>query len=166
MNACQLFCHWYALACAIVGTTDIVDNLASTLTMDCRIDDVERDYLKISVHELPTLFKHWAARNLHTVDEVLQDDSITGLEESTRFDNLAEELCRNRIFFVTEAGRLGLGNVGARPGGLAYLIQELGAPRIIDVESSESIFRGTYYINALMDVNSVLIDDSVYVSLA
>lgn len=165
MNAYQIFCHWYALACAIVGTIDIADKFASTLTMDCRIDGVERDYLKISVHELPTLFKHWAARNLHTIDEVLQDDSIIGLEESTRFGNLAEELCRNRIFFVTEAGRLGLGNVGVRPGGLVYLIQGLRTPSIVDVESSESIFRGTCYVNGLMDVNSITVGDSVYVAL-
>lgn len=166
MNACQIFYHWYALACAIVGTTDIADKFASTLTMDCRIDGVERDYLKISVHELPTLFKHWAARNLDTVDEVLQDDSIIGLEESTRFGNLAEELCRNRIFFVTEAGRLGLRNVGVRPGGLLYLIQGLGTPSIVDVEYSESIFRGICYVNGLMDVNPFTVDDSVYVTLA
>lgn len=165
MNAYQIFCHWYALACAIVGTTDIADKLASTLTMDCRIDGVERDYLKISVHELPTLFKHWATRNLHTVDEVLQDDSIIGLEESTRFGNLAEELCRDRIFFVTEAGRLGLGNVGVRPGGLIYLIQGLETPSVVDVESSESIFRGTCYVNGLMDVNLNPVDDSVYLAL-
>lgn len=148
-----------------MGTTDIADKFASTLTMDCRIEGVERDYLKISFHELPTLFKHWAARNPHTVDEVLQDNSIIGLEESTRFGNLAEELCRNRIFFVTEAGRLGLGNVGVRPGGLIYLIQGLGAPSVVDVESSESIFRGTCYVNRLMDVNSIPVNDSVYLAL-
>ena len=165
MNAYQIFCHWYSLACAIVGTTDIADTLANTLTMDCRINGIERDYLKISVHELPTLFKHWAARNLHTVDEVLQDDSIIGLEESTRFGNLAEELCRNRIFFVTEAGRLGLGNVGVRPGGLVHLIQGLGTPSIVDVESSESIFQGTCYVNGLMDVDSITGDDGVYIAL-
>jgi len=164
-NAYQIFCHWYALACAIVGATDIADKFASTLTMDCRIDGVERDYLKITVHELPTLFKHWATRNLHTVDEVLQDDSIIGLEESTRFGNLAEELCRDRIFFVTEAGRLGLGNVGVRPGGLIYLIQGLETPSVVDVESSESIFRGTCYVNGLMDVNSITVDDSMHVAL-
>jgi hypothetical protein len=164
-NAYQIFCHWYTLACAIVGTTDIADKFASTLTMDCRIDGIERDYLKISVHELSTLFSHWTARNLTPVDEILQDDSTVGLEESTRFGNLAEELCRNRIFFVTEAGRLGLGNIGVRPGGLVYLIQGLGAPSIVDVESSESIFRGTCYVNGLMDVNSIPIDDSVYVAL-
>lgn len=84
---------------------------------------------------------------------------------STRFGNLAEELCRNRIFFVTEAGRLGLGNVGVRAGGLVYLIQGLGAPSIVTVEFSESTFQGTCYMNRLLDVNSVFIDDSVYVSL-
>lgn len=62
-NAYQIFCHWYASACVIVGTTDIADKFARTLTMDCRIDGVERDYLKISVNELSTLFSHWAARN-------------------------------------------------------------------------------------------------------
>jgi hypothetical protein len=164
-NAYQIFCHWYALACAILGATDIADKFASTLTMDCRIDGVGRDYLKISVHELPTLFKHWAARNFPLVDGILQYDSIVGLEESTRFGNLAEELCRNRIFFVTEAGRLGLGNVGVRPGGLIYLIQGLETPSVVDVESSESIFRGTCYVNGLMDVNSIMVDDSVHVAL-
>ena len=119
----------------------------------------------ISDYDRFELFKHWAARNLHTVDEVLQDDSIIGLEESTRFGNLAEELCRNRIFFVTEAGRLGLGNVGVRPGGLIYLIQGLETPSVVDVESSESIFRGTCYVNGLMNVNSITVDDSVYLAL-
>ena len=133
--------------------------------MDCRIDGVERDHLKISVHELPTLFKHWAARNFPPVDGILQYDSIVGLEESTRFGNVAEKLCRNRIFFVTEAGRLGLGNVGVRPDGLIYLIQGLETPSVVDVESSESIFRGTCYMNGLMDVNSITVDDSMYVAL-
>jgi hypothetical protein len=58
-----------------------------------------------------------------------------------------------------------LGNVGVRPGGLVYLIQGLGAPSIVDVESNESIFQGTCYVNGLMDVDSILIDDSIYVSL-
>jgi hypothetical protein len=133
--------------------------------MDCRVGGIERNDLKISVHELPTLFNHWAARNFPTAEEVTQDDSMLGLEESTRFGNLAEELCRNRIFFVTEAGRLGLGNVGVRPGGLVYLIQGLGAPSIVDIESGESIFRGTCYVKGLMDVDSILIDDSVYIDL-
>jgi hypothetical protein len=164
-NAYQIFYHWYALACTIVVTTDIVEKFASTLTMDYRVDGIERNDLKISVHELPTLFNHWAARNFPTVDEVTQNDSTVGLEESTRFGNLAEELCRNGIFFITEAGRLGLGNVGVRPGGLVYLIQGLGAPSIVDVESNESIFQGTCYVNGLMDVDSILIDDSIYVSL-
>lgn len=164
-NAYQMFYHWYTLACATVGTTDIAVKFASTLTMDCRVDGIERDNLKISIHELPTLFDYWAARNFPTVDEVTQDDSTVGLEESTRFGNLAEELCRNRVFFVTEAGRLGLGNVGVRPGGLVYLIQGLGTPSIVDVESRESIFQGICYVNGLMDVNSILIDDSVYISL-
>lgn len=130
------------------------------------MNGVGRDYLNISVHEQPTLFKHWAARIFHTVDEVLQDDSIIGLEESTRFGNLAEELCRNRIFLVTDAGRLGLGNVGVRPGGLpVYLRQDLETPSVVDVESSESIFRGTCYVNGLMDVNSITVDDSMHVAL-
>jgi hypothetical protein len=133
--------------------------------MDCRIDGVERDYLEISVHELSTLFNHWAARNFPPADGILQYDSIVGLEESTRFGNLAEELCRNRIFFVTEAGRLGLGNIGVRPAGLVYLIQGLGTPSIVDVESSESIFRGTCYVNGLMDVDTIPVDDRVYIDL-
>lgn len=65
--------------------------------------------------------------------------------------------------FVTEAGRLGLGKVGLRPGRLVYLIQ--GLESIADVVSSESISQGTCYINGLMDVKSIFIDDSVYVSL-
>jgi hypothetical protein len=56
-------------------------------------------------------------------------------------------------------------NVGVRPGGLVYLIQGLGTPSIVDVESSESIFRGTCYMNGLMDVGSIPIDDSVYIDL-
>jgi hypothetical protein len=117
--------------------------------------DTTSNAFMISDYDRVELFKHWAARNLHTVDEVLQDDSIIGLEESTRFGNLAKELCRNRIFFGTEAGRLGLGDVGVRPGGLTYLIQGLETPSDVNVESSESIFRGTCYVNGLMDVNLI-----------
>lgn len=31
---CQILCQWYALTCAIVGTTDIAEKFASTTTMD------------------------------------------------------------------------------------------------------------------------------------
>jgi hypothetical protein len=93
-KAYQIFYHWYALACTIVRTTDIVEKFASTLTMNYRVDGIERNDLKISVHELPTLFNHWAARNFPTVDGITQDDSTVGLEDSTRFGNLAEEICR------------------------------------------------------------------------
>lgn len=51
---------------------------------------------------------------------------------------------------VTEAGRLGLGNDGVRPGGLVYRIQGLEAPSSVDNGSSESTSRGTCYVNGLM----------------
>jgi len=166
INAYKIFWNWYLLAGAMLGSKDIAQRFANTLTMDCRLEGVDRDFLKISANELTILFDHWVARNRPDIAEDDHDDSTAGLEESTRFGNLAEELCRNRTFFVTESGCLGLGNVGVQRGNLIYLTQGLGSPIIVDAECGQDNFRGTCYIHELMDIDSFPSGDSEYVFLA
>jgi hypothetical protein len=166
INVYEIFWNWYELASAVIGRKDTAQRFASTLTMGCRLGGVEREFLKISANDLTTLFDHWVARNGPNIDENDKDDSTAGLEESTRFGNLAEELCRNRTFFVTEAGYLGLGNVGVQRGNLIYLTQGLGSPIIVDAGGEQNIFRGTCYIHGLIDTDLLPSGASEYVSLA
>jgi hypothetical protein len=81
-----------------VKSTDIAATFAITLTMGCRIIGPEQEDLAISVHELPTLFRHRAARNLSTAGIVDRSESTFGLEESTRFGNLAENFAATGRF--------------------------------------------------------------------
>lgn len=60
-------------------------------------------------------------------------------------------MCRDRTFFVTEAGRLGLGSVHVPPGDSIYLIHGLKAPFVIHRESELHVLRGECYVYGLMD---------------
>ena len=105
---------------------------ATTLVLGGVIKTVDREDLDVSPDEIENLFMHWMARNLLEGNPSQPPESAPGLEESTRFGNLAEEVSRNRRFFVTEGGRIGLGPICMSPGASIYLIYGLRTPFVIE----------------------------------
>jgi len=97
------------------------------------------------------MFGSWAVRNLDEVEEPCKESQKHGIDESTRYGYIAEEVCRNRTFFITEAGRLGRGSVHVSPGDSIYLIHGLTSPFAIHRQSDSHLLRGECYVYGLMD---------------
>jgi hypothetical protein len=54
-------------------------------------------------------------------------------------------------FFITEAGRLGLGSVYISPGDSIYIIYRLKTPFTLYRELEVHVLRGECYVNSLID---------------
>ncbi|KAI8666687.1 HET domain-containing protein [Fusarium keratoplasticum] len=69
----------------------------------------------------------------------------------TEFRYTAEELCRHRLLFITEGGRLGLGGPQVEEGDTIYLIHGLKTPFVVNSSSQGHLLRGECYLHGLMD---------------
>ncbi|KAJ4207136.1 hypothetical protein NW767_002387 [Fusarium falciforme] len=81
-------------------------------------------------------------------DEEYWKETIDGV---TEFRYIAEELCRHRLLFITEAGRLGLGGPQVEEGDSIYLIHGLKTPFVVNYRSQGHLLRGECYVHGLMD---------------
>ena len=70
--------------------------------------------------------------------KVCYDDS-SGLELdlAPTYGSKALDFCRQKSFFVTQAGKLGLGPAHIAVGMLVYLISGLGTPFIVEIVTLE-----------------------------
>ncbi|EDU46084.1 conserved hypothetical protein [Pyrenophora tritici-repentis Pt-1C-BFP] len=152
MTEHALFNSWFSLAkTALLKGADVELMFASTLVMDGKVAVVERQEIGANSPDVPSLFKHWAARNPHDFVGPCKKDWKDGVDDSTRYGYIAEEVCRDRTFFITEAGRLGLGSVHVSPGDSIYLIHGLKTPFVLHRKSGMDILRGECYVYGLMD---------------
>jgi hypothetical protein len=155
--ACRGGQVWWGapLACTrrslVKHITCVEKMFASTLVMDGKVAVTERQEIGVNSPEVPCLFRDWAAKNLNKTNGLCEADWKDGIEESTRYGYIAEEICRNRTFFITEAGRLGLGSLHVSPGASIYLIHGLKVPFVIHHSLSMQVFRGECYTYGLMD---------------
>lgn len=124
---------------------------ALTLVMDGKVAVTECQYIGINTVAVPDMFGSWAARNLEEVEEPCKESQKDEIDDSIRYGYIAEEVCRDRTFFITEAGRLGLGSVHASPGDSIYLIHGLTTPFTIHRQQDSHLLRGKCYVYGLMD---------------
>jgi hypothetical protein len=124
---------------------------ASTLVMDGKVAVIERQEIGVNSPCVPNLFEHWAAKNLDDFVGSCEEDWKDKVDNSTRYGYIAEEVCRDRTFFITEAGRLGLGPVHMSPGDSIHLIHGLKAPFVLHRESEMHVLCGECYVYGLMD---------------
>jgi hypothetical protein len=124
---------------------------ASTLVMGGKVAVVERQEISANSPGVLNLFEHWAARNLDDFVGASEKNWKDVVNDSSRYGYIAEELCRDRAFFITKAGRLGLGPVHMSPGDSIHLIHGLKARFVLHRESEMHVLRGKCYVYGLMD---------------
>jgi hypothetical protein len=146
-----MFNRWFNLAKGFLNDPDIESMFASTLVMDGKVAVTERPEIGVNSTDVPSLFGHWATRNLDQIRIPYRKDWKDGVDESTHYGYIAEEICRNRTFFITEAGRLGLGSVRVTSGASVYLIHGLKTPFVIHHDLGMHVLRGECYVHGLMD---------------
>ncbi|KAK3619427.1 hypothetical protein LTR56_024053 [Elasticomyces elasticus] len=144
-TAYEVFADWMNLVMKHFPSPAWESLFAFTLVMDGKVKLVDHRDLEISTDEILSLFGHWLARNLcHS------DNPGFGLEESSRYGNVAEEVCRNRRFFLTETGRMGLGLARIHPNASVYLIHGLKTPVVVDDRSEGDLLYGECFVQGLM----------------
>lgn len=153
MTEHDVFSHWYSMAKAVLIDANVDTMFASTLVMDGKVAVTERQAMEDEAPDIPSLFKHWACRNLKGFGRPREGDWEDGIDDSTRYGYVAEEVCRDRTFFVTEAGRLGLGPVHISPGDCIHLIHGLKTPFVLHRGLGTYALRGECYVHGLMDGN-------------
>ncbi|OAL01734.1 HET-domain-containing protein [Phaeosphaeriaceae sp. SRC1lsM3a] len=151
MREYETFNHWFNLAKTVMNDKNVEPMFASTLVMDGKVAVTERQETGTNSPHVPSLFEHWAAKNFEDFGSTCQKDWKDVVDDSTRYGYIAEELCRDRTFFITEAGRFGLGSVHASPGDSIYLIHGLKTPFVIHAAQGSHILRGECYVYGLMD---------------
>jgi hypothetical protein len=147
----ETFNHWFILARAWLKDAVIEPMFASTLVMDGKVAVEEREDIGVNSTDVPSLFRHWASRNIEEFKRTCEEDWKDGIQESTKYGYIAEEICRNRTFFITEAGRLGLGSVHISAGDSIYLIHGLKSPFVVRPSYDMHILHGECYVHSLMD---------------
>ncbi|OAL42679.1 HET-domain-containing protein [Pyrenochaeta sp. DS3sAY3a] len=147
----EIFNLWFNMTKKYLKNGDVESMFASTLVMGGKVRVTEREGIRANATDLPGLFRHWAARNLDKFRGNVKKDWKDGIEDSTRYGYIAEEICRDRSFFITETGRLGLGSVNVSPGASIYLIHGLRVPFVIDYGLDSHVLRGECYVHGVMD---------------
>jgi hypothetical protein len=138
----ETFNHWFNLAKSLLKYANVDSMFVSTLVMDGKVAVTERQEIGHNSTNVPSLFRHWASKNFDEVEGSCGEDWKDGVEESIRYGYIAEEICRNRTFFITEAGRLELGSVHVSPGASIYLIHGLKSPFVIHHSRGMHVLRG------------------------
>ncbi|KAH8731578.1 heterokaryon incompatibility protein-domain-containing protein [Phaeosphaeriaceae sp. PMI808] len=161
----ELFNLWFNMAQQFLKDADVESMFASTLVMDGRVGVTERQGIGANLTDVPGLFRRWAAKNLDKCRENGKGNWKDGIEDSTRYGYIAEEICRDRNFFITEAGRLGLGSVNASPGASIYLIHGLKVPFVIDHGPGRHVLRGECYVHGLMEGGVHYSDEDCFLCL-
>jgi hypothetical protein len=160
----EIFGLWFNLAKDTLGD-DFESMFASTITMDAKVVLKDYEALKVQPEELFRLFKHWLDRCLNDNDNDKEKILDEASDASVRFGYSAEEVCRNRTFFITKNGRLGLGSTHVSPGASVYLIHGLKTPFMVYEESGKHILRGECYVHGLMNRQASVSNQDIYLNL-
>lgn len=121
----EIINHWFGVAAKAFPESDIASKFGSPLVMDARVAVMDSKEIGVNGSDSPDLFRQWADRNIDDARCPRKGCWKDGVEVSTRYGYIAEEICRNRTFFVTEAGRFGLGSFHISPGASIYLTHAL-----------------------------------------
>ena len=169
LNDHDIFNNWYDQAQKLLAPTDIRSMFALTLLMGGEVQMVERPQISIAPTEVMEHFEQWAIRNLGSFKSENQTGGISqindGIGKSTHFGYLAEEICRNRSFFVTRRGFMGLGSLSIAPLASVVLIHGLKTPFVVQRNPDKDLFRGECYIHGWMDAKLGLSEEDIYLNL-
>jgi hypothetical protein len=146
-----MFNHWFNLAKLFLKDGDVESMFASTLVMDGKVAVTEREEMGVNSTDVPSLFEHCAARNLDKSRSTCNERLTDGIGDSTRYGYFAEEICRNRTFFITEAGRLGLGSVHVSPRASIYVVHGLKTLFVVHHGLGTHVLRGECCVHGLTD---------------
>lgn len=158
----MVFDQWYELAKNHLNSNAFETIFSSTLVMDARVTLTERGSLNVNHDEIPTLFEHWKKLTGKTSEHRISDSDLQSIEGSARYLYVAEEVCRNRVMFVTKNGRLGLGSTHTSPGAYIYLLHGLKTPFVVFKNEQGHTLRGECYVHGLMDQKAHISDSDVY----
>lgn len=165
MTENEIFEQWYELAKEHLDSNTFETMFSSTLVMDARVTLTERGSLNVNQDEVPTLFEHWKKLVGKSSEPCIPNDALQSIEGFARYRYVAEEVCRNRVMFITVKGRLGLGSTHASPGADIYLLHGLKTPFVVFENQKGHILRGECYVHSLMDQQAHISDSDVYLHL-
>lgn len=153
--------NWFALAIGAHAVTEAARlKFAMTLVADGKIQPYNGQNYTLERTSINAVFRTWSESiwtglNIHGL---LQDDDCEDLpidmrEKVSLYASWASEICRNRIFFITEDGRYGLGSLNVKPGQEIYYLRGLKTPFVVQkgLEPGKYFLRGDSYVDGLMD---------------
>ncbi|KAJ4232147.1 hypothetical protein NW759_002535 [Fusarium solani] len=147
----NLILNWLEVAECYIESTVVRRMFSQTLTMDLKVDMPSR----VQEHFDPVAaladFERHNKGDYGKFPGNKDEDWKKTIDGVTEFRYIAEELCRHRLLFITEAGRLGLGGPQVGEGDSVYLIHGLQTPFIVDCSLEQHILRGECYVHGLMD---------------
>jgi hypothetical protein len=161
----SIFEQWYELAKYHLSSDTFEAMFSSTLVMDARVTLTEKGSLNLNQDEIPTLFECWKNSIGKGSSPWNPDNDTQSIEGSARYGYVAEEVCRNRVMFITKKGRLGLGSTHTSPGSHIYLLHGLKTPFVVFEDQHVHVLRGECYVNGLMDQEAYTSDADVYLNL-
>ncbi|KAI8717958.1 HET domain-containing protein [Fusarium sp. LHS14.1] len=141
---------WLELVKRYIGSTKAESMFPLTVAMDKKVAVPGR----FPNHFDPnTILDHFQRHDqeMESGEYFESDNWKDTIDAVTEFRYLAEELCRYRVLFVTEGGRLGLGSSQVEEGDSIYLIHGLKTPFVVNSRSKEDRLRGDCYVYGLMD---------------
>ncbi len=153
--------QWYHLAKEQIKHTHLLTMFASTLLTEGRIELMERNRIAIDPAMILDHFNQWAIRNLDDMRKCSEADISEGIKESSDFGYMAEEICRNRTFFVTKNSTMGLGPLEVSPFTSVVLIHGLKTPFVVERQQEGDICYGDCYVHGLMDVKADYSDQDI-----
>jgi hypothetical protein len=164
----DIFQSWFEVCREIATTSKKRAMFSRTLLMNGRVRAIERVQVEISPDKIEEYFDEWAERNLGEPTHREDNPSPVNeeLDKATHFAYLAEEICRNRSFFVTKRGFIGLGSLTVAPSTSVVFIHGLKTPFLVQRGTGKDSFRGECYIQGMMEQGQDLSDDDIYLNLA
>lgn len=153
-----IFKAWCEIARKVLAPAKSVDDrLALTLAMYEAQLPCRRYPDTPTAEQCLTGFAAWLPRLCSEAGsekpEVCEDSpSQPELDVASNYGSRALDFCRQRSFFVTKAGKLGLGPAHTAVGMLVYLISGLGMPFILEKTPSTEAFviRGDCYMEGVL----------------
>lgn len=147
----NLILSWLKVAEFYIESTVVRRMFSQTLTMDLKVDmprRVQEDFDPIAA--LADFERHNKG-DYGTIPGNEDENWKETIDGVTEFRYTAEELCRHRLLFITEGGRLGLGGPQVEEGDTIYLIHGLKTPFVVSSSSQGHLLRGECYLHGLMD---------------
>ncbi|RSL72387.1 hypothetical protein CEP54_000962 [Fusarium duplospermum] len=142
---------WLEMAESYIDSTVVKRMFSQTLTMDLKVGIPRRGQEDLDPVTALADFERHNQGDYGVYPGDYEENWGKTIDGVTEFRYIAEELCRHRLLFITESGRLGLGGPQVEEGDLIYLIHGLRTPFVVDCNSERHRLRCECYVHGLMD---------------